>query len=182
MVTSRRIRIILAGVLALIVVIVGVFLLRQPSAQDSSQPALDTNDVDLIVQTLFAQTAIAQVNVDVDINLQVVTPTPTPIPTFPNEALQALQAEVRTYFNVVSTSLATNPRAYITLQGVSDEVWCVVISPPVDYVPHGFSTTARDQSYFLIRRVGLYWEVFGSRSANDSDLRQTFQSGGCSVG
>lgn len=99
---NRRIRIILAGVLSLLVIVALVALSRQPgeSASGENTEPTTVTDVDLIVQTLFAQTAIAEANVSVNITqdapvviINAPTLSPTPIPTqpvFPAGARQAL--------------------------------------------------------------------------------------------
>jgi len=185
MTTHRRIRIILAGLLLLLVLIAAVFL----SNSNSTNPpeTAQVQDVEMIVQMLFAQTVVAeanaQANAQANIVIQLVgTATPTlSAAVFPDAALQTLRQELSpSSFTIVSTARATNPQAYFSLVGLPDEVWCVVISPPVSYVPSGFSTTARDRTHFLLRRIGLLWEVAGSGNSEDGEhLREMFLRGGC---
>lgn len=105
MANVRRIRIVLAGILVFLVIVVFVFLSRSGlNLSSGSLSGVNVTvavlDTDLIVQTLFAQTAIAQVNVDVQVDVIIQNPptaTPTPIPSvLPDEAFQALRAEVGT--------------------------------------------------------------------------------------
>lgn len=104
-------------------------------------------------------------------------------PSFPNEALRAIEREVGGQsFTVVSTSRGSNPEAFRHLTGAPDEVWCVIVSPPLTYIPPGFSTRARDNTYFLITREGLLWQASGQGYAGDGYSSQPFLRAGCTNG
>lgn len=182
---TRSTRLILIAFIAL-AVLVGVLILilaarPAPSVAVNNQPPPVTLSAEEAVQTLFAQTAIAQtvvfsptLNVNVEATVQVPTIVSSPAPVFGDEGREALAEYARSEsrgcyspncestenFRVVSAELATNPRgnAILNMQGV-EEIWCVRTSPPIISRVIYTNQPREVLEWFLVTRTGYRWQV-----------------------
>lgn len=183
MTSYRRVQIIFAGLLVLVLVLVGFLLLRQGSVPSrvTSLPvvAQDNPDANQIVVTLFAQTAIAKANVNVVVtnNVQInVTipaidaPTVTVQYVFPRDRAERMLAsalndlrnqnqgslKIPNQVQIVQYYFGTNPHANF-YNGKTDEVWCILVSPYL--VTEQFRDGAVVHDEVILKRTGGQWDL-----------------------
>ena len=98
--------------------------------------------------------------------------------TFPAEAKSALDANVNYQsYTIVSTKKATNANASPSIYGAPEQLWCVVISPPLDIECDGLGMRGMD--HFLIQQRGASWDSNCGAARNDTSTSSDWSRAGC---
>ena len=98
--------------------------------------------------------------------------------TFPAEAKSALDANVNYQsFTIVSTQKATNRNAFPSIYGAPEQLWCVVISPPLDIECDGLGMRGID--HFLIQQRGAAWDSNCGATRSDTSTSNDWLRAGC---